>query len=205
MSAAALGVLDVDRAGRERSRKKRANERGAVLVEAIFVIPIMLALTFGAIEFGIAYNQKGNLEAATRAGARKGAVLFSVTENAQNTAMTDEVQTAVNAALADGTLPVLEGLYVYKAVPGFDPKQPGDCALDCVYYQADANGSQFLAATPGAGWPSADRNGCGATPDKISVKVISHHDTITKIIPVLPNTITISSISTLQFEPNACP
>lgn len=181
------------------------NERGAVLVEAIFVLPVMLVLTFGAIEFGIAYNQKGNLEAATRAGARVGATIFSTPENPPfNNQMAHQVFTAVNAALLDGTTPGLKHLYIYKY--GLPNPDTNGCGIDCVSYPVDpGNQNQFLDNPGGGGWPLADRNGCGLTPDKISVEIVGEHSLITKMIPAIPDQIDISSTSTLQFEPNACP
>ena len=46
------------------------DERGAVLVEAAIMIPLVILLTFGAIEMGFAYNEQGTIRAATRTAAR---------------------------------------------------------------------------------------------------------------------------------------
>ncbi len=162
----------------------------------------MLALTFGAIEFGLAYNQKGNMEAATRSGARIGATLFSVTENANNQQLAEDVLGPVNAALQNGSTPSLDTLYVYKAGVGINPRV--DCSLNCVSFPVDPNNhSQFLDA-PSGSWPQANRTGCGQNPDKITVQIDAHHDVLTGLIPGLGNTINLTSTSTLQFEPNNC-
>jgi len=46
------------------------NERGAAMIEFALVLPILVMLVFGIIEFGRAYNAKITLTAASREGAR---------------------------------------------------------------------------------------------------------------------------------------
>ena len=54
-----------------RWRAARADrERGAVLVEAAILIPLVVGLTFGAIEYGFAFNEQGTVRASTRTAAR---------------------------------------------------------------------------------------------------------------------------------------
>ncbi|HEY5012028.1 MAG TPA: TadE family protein [Acidimicrobiia bacterium] len=50
-------------------------ERGAVLVEFVIVMPLLLGLVLGMIAFGTWYNNKLNLSTAAREGARYGATL----------------------------------------------------------------------------------------------------------------------------------
>ena len=49
-------------------------DRGAVLVEFALMIPILLALIFGIIDFGRAFDAKQSLTHATREGVREYAV-----------------------------------------------------------------------------------------------------------------------------------
>lgn len=46
------------------------NDRGAAAVEFALVLPVLLVLVFGIIEFGRAYNLQTTLTAAARQGAR---------------------------------------------------------------------------------------------------------------------------------------
>jgi Flp pilus assembly protein TadG len=46
------------------------NERGAVAVELALILPVLVMLVFGIIEFGRAYNAKIALTQAVREGAR---------------------------------------------------------------------------------------------------------------------------------------
>jgi Flp pilus assembly protein TadG len=51
-----------------------SNERGAAAVEFALVLPLLMLLLFGIIEFGRAYNAKVTLTHAAREGARALAV-----------------------------------------------------------------------------------------------------------------------------------
>ena len=50
------------------------NERGQTMTEFAFVLPILLVVLFGIIQFGIIFNNYVALTDAARAASRKGAV-----------------------------------------------------------------------------------------------------------------------------------
>ena len=56
------------------------NERGASAVEFALILPILVILVFGIIEFGIAYNNYISITHAAREGARLAAVNMDETE-----------------------------------------------------------------------------------------------------------------------------
>jgi Flp pilus assembly protein TadG len=56
------------------ARARRRNERGAAAVEFAIVLPILIVLVFGIVEFSIAYNREQGLHAAAREGARVAAL-----------------------------------------------------------------------------------------------------------------------------------
>jgi len=60
-----------------RKLRKLANERGSVAVEFAFVLPILIILIAGAIEFGFALCNQQVLTNACREGARAGIVAKS--------------------------------------------------------------------------------------------------------------------------------
>lgn len=62
-----------------RSRPKR-DESGAVAVEFAILVPIMLIIVFGIIDFGVAINRSMMLDNAAREGARKGSLGATSTE-----------------------------------------------------------------------------------------------------------------------------
>lgn len=54
--------------------KRRASERGAAAVEFALILPILLTLVFGIIEFGWAFGQQVSLGNAAREAARTMAI-----------------------------------------------------------------------------------------------------------------------------------
>lgn len=52
----------------------RGEERGAALVEFAIVLPLLVLLLFGVVEFGRAYNARIELTSAVREGARAAAL-----------------------------------------------------------------------------------------------------------------------------------
>ena len=58
------------------ARRTRAGhgQRGAVAVETVLVLPILLLLVFGIIEFGFVFNAQMSLTQAVREGVRVGAI-----------------------------------------------------------------------------------------------------------------------------------
>lgn len=53
---------------------RHGHERGAAAVEFAIVLPVLVMLLFGIIEFGAAYNRSQGLHAAAREGARLAAL-----------------------------------------------------------------------------------------------------------------------------------
>lgn len=66
------------------------SERGAAAVEFALVLPILVMLMFGIIQFGTAFNQKQGLHAAAREGARVGSIPTSTQQD-----ITDMVTSAM--------------------------------------------------------------------------------------------------------------
>ena len=56
------------------TKNKLANERGQTMTEFALILPILVVLLFGIIQFGIIFNNYVTLTDAARAGARKAAV-----------------------------------------------------------------------------------------------------------------------------------
>lgn len=55
-------------------KTRMKNEQGQTMTEFALVLPILVVLLFGIIQFGIAFNNYVTLTDAVRAGARKAAV-----------------------------------------------------------------------------------------------------------------------------------
>ena len=57
---------------RERVRRGRPDERGAALIEAAIIMPVLLLIVFGIFEFGLLFRDELTLAQSTRDGARAG-------------------------------------------------------------------------------------------------------------------------------------
>jgi Flp pilus assembly protein TadG len=57
-----------------RARDRREAQRGAAAVEFALVMPLLLLLVFGIIDFGLMINEKTVVANAAREGARDGAI-----------------------------------------------------------------------------------------------------------------------------------
>jgi hypothetical protein len=192
-------------AGRAQSRSRRGREqRGAALIEAAIIVPLLMLLTFGAIEMGIGFSEKGGLESAARAGARKAATLTNVVDNVNNNDIGIEVANSVNAALDGSAIPPLDHLFVYKnsVSSPVTVNAPGDCSTDCVMFTPDGSGKHFDVGSATGSWPNSDRNGCGTTPDLVTVKIIGHFTFLSGLIGTSP--VTLTATTSLQFEPTNC-
>lgn len=78
--------------------RRSPRRRGGAILEAALVLPILLALAFGMIEFGYFFFVKHTLQGAAREGARVGIV-----PSGTNAAVNSAVTTAMRAAGLDGT------------------------------------------------------------------------------------------------------
>ncbi len=83
--------------------KSRARgEEGAAAVEFALIVGVLAMLIFGMLQFGLAFFQLQNLRAATREGARVGAVDASVDDQTPNS-ITAHVQSASGITTSFGS------------------------------------------------------------------------------------------------------
>lgn len=168
-----------------------------------------MLITFGGIEFGIGFSQKGALESSARSGARLGSTLTKDSSTPTNipTNIGDQVVGAVNNALDTTAVPELSKMYVYKTGTAL-----ANCAASgtCILYdKLKDNDKHFDETQPTGTWPYVDasstptRHGCAtSTPDKISVQIEGNFAFLTGIVGNGKIHLTVSS--TLQFEPTDC-
>jgi len=76
-------------------RTKR-EERGAAAVEFAILLPLLVMLVFGIVEFSILYNRQQGLHAAAREGAREAALPTSTQSD-----IDDRVRDALDGVLSD--------------------------------------------------------------------------------------------------------
>ncbi len=170
-------------------------ERGAALVEFALVIPILIALTFGIIEFSSAFHVRSTASDAARAGARVGSA------QATNPAFATSVVQAVNAAFS--TIPANEPqeLWIYKANnAGYPGSGTGfsSCSGNCIKYTWSKSARAFTGSS--GGWAATSHQVCKQPYDEIGVYVKVNHPFITKIFG---SSLTITDHAVFRFEPVA--
>jgi len=182
---------------RRAGRHGADGERGAALVEAALLIPIALLITFGLIEFSMAYQSSSIATAAARAGARTG--------SAEALLPTYAADAAAAAATALHTVAATEPQYmwIYKADAVTGLPSSGNfstCATNCISYNWLPASRTFDTAHPsGGGWPYNTQNACNSAQwDSVGVYVKLKHAFITKLFGV---SITLADHAVFRLEP----
>lgn len=160
---------------------RRGDERGAVLVEAAIVIPILMMITLGIVEYGGAYRENAAVAGASRAGARVASSLpktdFGCTAPCADSAVT--VAAAVSSALQSFGANAPQQLWIYKVgVAG--NTAPFTSCTSCVGYNWDSTSKSFAGPQLGSGWTAAQQNACASgPPDQIGVYIKVKHTAVT--------------------------
>ena len=81
------------------------------MVEFALILPLVLVLTFGLIDFGLAFADAAGIKSATRSGARIGSAL------SKQAGQLKSIAAAVNAGLGNSTRAQATELTVYAAPP----------------------------------------------------------------------------------------
>jgi Flp pilus assembly protein TadG len=170
-------------------RGRARGQQGAVLVEAALVLPVMILVVMGIIEFGFAFASSTTTTGSSRSGARLGAAAYATagTISTNQRSAADQIADTVSADLVGLTSAEPVGMLIYRVdktstdgapVGGF-PTDNGistGCTTDCFRYEWD--GSKM--AWDSGGWPDPDA--CGMELDSIGVYVKAKHNYITGMI-----------------------
>ena len=85
-----------------RAKTPKHDERGAAAVELAIVLPILILLVFGIVQFSISFNRLQGLQAAAREGARVAALPQSTQADIRN-----RVTEALDGVLPTGQPPTI--------------------------------------------------------------------------------------------------
>ena len=166
------------------------------MIEFAIILPLLITITFGIIEFASAYHDSAIAADAARAGGRVGSALGT------NPAYTTNVVNAVNAALA--TLPAdsPQELWIYKANSNGYPGAGSDfssCAANCIKYLWNPATRTFNTGSPlGGGWPASTHQVCTQPYDELGVFVKIDHAYVTGLFGAH---VTLTDHSVFRFEP----
>ena len=168
-----------------------------MLIEAAIVMPLLLTLVMGIIEFGMVFSDMQTVGSSTRAGARA-AVAYSRQDGYDIQAVD-----AVTAALTARTSGTPQEMWIYKVGSGTEPSTPG-CAADCRHYVWDSTTETWVYQA-GSDWLFTDMQACKLPLDHLAVRVKVKHDMVTGLFG---DSITLTDTTVMRLEPqplSVCP
>jgi Flp pilus assembly protein TadG len=196
-----------------RARAARARgERGAALTEFALMLPILIMLAIGILEFGLGWRDSMTVSNTLRAGARVGS-------NAGNDRLADfnTIEAVESAIKAIPNTQILR-LIIYKSttangsVPAncLSVTAPGGVNGSCNVYSAaqissltaaDFTGTTCSGSAPDRYWCPTDRISQQASgADYLGVYLEVDHDYVTKLFP--GGGITITDNAVMRLEPD---
>jgi Flp pilus assembly protein TadG len=162
------------------------------------LLPVLILVLFGIIEWSAAYHDASITADAARAGGRMASAESLNTSYALNAA------SAVASTLQ--SLPATEPqeLWVYKANSNGYPGSGtafSTCTTNCIKYQWQSATKTFNTASPGGnGWPAASQQVCTEPFDEVGIYVKISHSFITNLFGA---TMTLADHAVFRLEPTS--
>lgn len=156
-------------------RLRGCHERGQAMIEMALILPVLLLIVLGTLEFGFAFDHHLTLEYASREGARTGAALSNADNDAAVCATVDPqiiaaVQRVLTSPGSDIELDEVAEIRIFRA--GADGQETGP--VNRWTYapgagpQVDGADLDFVEAS--VGWPACSRIS-NPDPDSVGVSV----------------------------------
>lgn len=118
--------------GKASQSRKGRNRRGNALLDAALVLPILLSLTFGTVEYGYFFFVKHSMQGAAREGCRVG-----ILPTADNTQVRQAIAASLYAAGLNSSQSSLDGKYTLTTTPsnlsGVSAGTSVTVQLDCTW------------------------------------------------------------------------
>jgi Flp pilus assembly protein TadG len=178
-------------------RPKR-DDRGSALVEMALLLPILMIVVFGIIEWSSAYHDASVTADAARAGGRMASA------ESLNTSYATNAASAVASSLQSLPAAAPQELWVYKANSNGYPGSGTNfstCSTNCIKYTWQSASKTFNTASPGgSGWPASSQQVCTEPFDEVGIYVKINHSFITNLFGA---TVTLSDHAVFRLEPTA--
>ncbi len=184
-------------------RRFRKGERGAAMIEFAIIFAMLLTLSLGAFEYGMAFRDWLSVSVSAREGARVAAsaatygqadcVILEAAAGALqtlNSGQLDEIH--IYRSDANGSYPGAGSSYNRRYRPGVSG-EPGLIAC---------SGSLWYPISLGSNWAPANRNNSGTNADWIGVRVVFDHDWMTNFL-WWSGTVTYVDDAVFRMEPPA--
>lgn len=178
--------------------RRRADEKGAVVVEFAIIFPLLVVITFGIIEFSSSYHDAAIASDAVRAGGRVGSAM--ATQNGYATQIANAASAAVETLPDDAP----QELWIYKANANGYPGSGtsfSTCGSNCIRYLWNSSTRTFDTSNPqGGGWPASAHQICRQPYDELGVYIKLNHAFVTELFGA---DLTLTDHSVFRFEPVA--
>jgi hypothetical protein len=169
--------------GRLVRRRHEAVERGQSLIEMALILPLLVLIVIGTLEFGFVFDHHLTLEYATREGARAGAALAHGGVGPPGCDGASEVDprivAAVQRVLTSPGSPVnlnrVSEIHIYRAGPDGEELQVNvwrySAGMGPTVDGVPLNFVQFSAA-----WPACNRNNSAVNTHSLGVSIAYTYD-----------------------------
>jgi TadE-like protein len=192
-----------------------SGQHGQSLVELALMMPILLLILFGMMEFGFVFSHHMTLEYATREGARLGAALGNGTDDAPCSGTSPEpvdwqIMAAVQRVLTSPGSQVpparISQIRIYKAT-STGAETPGVVNVWVPGSGPTVDGERLVFRPSGpTGWNACARNS-GSSPDSIGISLVYRYDYVTPLGTLMnivgPASLTISDRTIMALNPPA--
>jgi hypothetical protein len=187
---------------------QRAVERGQSLVEMGLILPLLVLIVLGTLEFGFVFDHHLTLEYATREGARAGAALAHGGTGPPGCTGASEVDQRIIAAVqrvltSPGSPVVLSNvseIHIYNAGPDGE-----ELATNVWRYSAGmgptVDGVPLNFIQHSVAWPACDRNNGAVGTHSVGVSIAYGYDLQTPFTYVLGNGIDMTDRTVMQLNP----
>jgi Flp pilus assembly protein TadG len=179
------------------ARPPKHRQRGAVIIEAAIVFPLLITLVMGILEFGMVFSDKMTVTSSTRAGARS-AVAYS-----RQAGYDAQAIDAVTSALTSRTTGTPLELWIYKVDTTNDKGAPigfsdfSNCSSSCQKYTWNTTTSKW-DNSGGGNWLYGSQNACTMPLDQLGVWVKVKHDLFTGLFG---DSMTLTDHTVMRLEP----
>ena len=187
-------------------------ERGQSLVEMALILPVLLIIVVGTLEFGFIFDHHLSLEYATREGARAGAALaHGGTGPPACTGAADvdpRIIAAVQRVLTSPGSPVASNLSEVEEIRIYDAGLDGEQAGGANTWEYAAglgpvvDGIALNFRPVSTGWPACTRNNSAVGTDSIGVSITYSYEYQTPFrIVAGASTMTMTDETVMQLNP----
>jgi hypothetical protein len=166
------------------------------MVETAILMPLIILLVFGVVEFSSAFHDSSITADAARAGGR------IASAQARNPSYATNAAEAVAAALKTLPADAPQELWIYRANSAGYPGTGSDfsaCATKCIKYTWNSTTRDWNYASPsGSGWDALLHQVCSEPFDEIGIYVDIRHDFVTQLFGA---SVDLDDHSVFRFEP----